>query len=107
MTFMPFFIREDKKLVKIFPEEVLLLVTEGNYTKIYCTEDKDYQIRSSLATALKKLPGEIFCQINRNCITSILYVDSIYKDYIVVAEKPLQITKPYYKALVEKLNVIE
>jgi DNA-binding LytR/AlgR family response regulator len=107
MLFKPFFVWNEKKLVKIYPEQVLLIETVGNYTKIYLTEDKEYLIRSSLSTALKKLPEEIFIQIHRNYITSILYIDSISRDEVVVAEKPIQLGKIYYKPLLEKLNVIE
>jgi DNA-binding LytR/AlgR family response regulator len=107
MMFYPFFIWHKKKLVKIFPETVLLLETWGNYTKIFLSNDQNYLIRSSLSTTLKNLPQEIFIQVHRNYIVSILFIDNITTEDLVIGETPIPIGKNFYKPLMEKLNVIK
>jgi DNA-binding LytR/AlgR family response regulator len=108
MVFLPFFIWHKKKLVKIHPEEVMLLETVGNYTRIFVTDQPYFEVRSSLATALKKLPEDIFIKVHRRYIVSIFYIRFICRDHLIVGEKTsVPIGRLYYKPLVERLNVME
>lgn len=104
----PFFIWQDKVLKSIDPEKVFLLLTEGNYTKIWLVDEANpYLVRCTLADALSKLPSDIFIQVSRSIAASIFYIDYIDKDHLVMLGQAVPIGKQYYKALVEKLDVIE
>ena len=103
----PFFIWYNKVLKKIYPEEVVCLITVKNYTKIFVAIDRYYMVRSTLANALKKLPPELFVRINRSIVISINHIDCIQKDHLLIGETPLPIDKRHYKALLEKLTIIE
>lgn len=103
----PFFVWQDKKLMKIKPEDVMCLYTEGNYTKIILSNKTFYMIRSTLENALEKLPSDVFIQIHRSFAVSIYYVDTIEKDHLTMGEESIPVTKQYYDMLGEKLNIIE
>jgi DNA-binding LytR/AlgR family response regulator len=103
----PFFVRHNRVLKKIYPEDVICLSTEGNYTRIFLTNKSFYMVRSTLAAALKKLPADIFIKIHRSFIVSVYHIDSVHRDYLVVSNENLPIGKQYYRSLIEKLNVIE
>jgi DNA-binding LytR/AlgR family response regulator len=107
MVFLPFFIWHKKKLVKLHPEDVIYLITEGNYTKIVQRNQTFFMVRSTLSTALKKLPAEIFVRIHRSHAVSIFYIQSIHRDHIEINHESLAIGPMYYKPLVAKLNVME
>jgi DNA-binding LytR/AlgR family response regulator len=64
-------------------------------------------VRSTLSNALKKLPPDMFIKIHRAVAVSIHHVDIIRRDHVEVAGSALPIGKQYYKALLEKLNIIE
>ena len=103
----PFFVRHNRAIIKIHPEDVICLSTEGNYTRIYLTDKSFYMVRSTLSAALKKLPEDIFIKIHRSFAVSVYHIDSVHRDYLVVSKENLPIGKQYYRSLVEKLNVIE
>ena len=103
----PFFVRHNKVLRKINPEDVMCLSTEGNYTRIFLANKTYYMVRSSLSGALKKLPPDIFIKIHRSYVASVYHIDGIHKDHLLVGDEPLPIAKQYYKSLIDRLNIIE
>jgi DNA-binding LytR/AlgR family response regulator len=109
----PIFIRQIKTPIKkIDPGTVVYLHTKQNYTTLYFSDKSSWKVRSSLFAALKKLPAGMFVRINDSTAVSIYYIDSIYRDYLVLvskSEKPGEIKpigRAYYKNIVEFLNVI-
>ena len=103
----PFFVRQDRRLKKINPEDVLCLYTEENYTRIFLTNETYYMVRSTLTNALKKLPPDMFLKVHRSFAASVFHIDDINRDHLLVAGESIPIGKQYYKALIEKLNIIE
>jgi DNA-binding LytR/AlgR family response regulator len=103
----PFFVRQKRVLKKIDPAEVICLYTEGNYTKIFLTNDIYYLVRSTLSGALKKLPKDTFIRINRKMVASIYFMDQIARDQLTIEGEPVPISKQYYTSLLAQLNIIE
>src|SRR5688572_6373049 len=106
MLFLPFFVR-DKQLIRVDPQNVALLETVRNYTKIELFNETYYMVRSSLAGAQKKLPPDMFIRVHRSYVVSIYYIVSINRDHLLIGEQPIPIGKQYYKSLMDKLNIIE
>jgi DNA-binding LytR/AlgR family response regulator len=102
----PFFVWHEKKLLKLIPDDVLFLETVGNYTKIILSNKTYFMVRSSLRTALKKLPDDIFVRVHRRYGVSIYYIGSIERDNLEIEGESIPIGPLYYKPLVKKLNVI-
>ena len=109
----PIFIwQKQTPIKKIDPGTVVYLWTKGNYTRLYFPDKSFWEVRSSLQSALEKLPEDMFLRINESTAVSIYYIDSIYRDYLVLAgeseesreSKP--IGRPYYNEFIKKLNVI-
>lgn len=103
----PFFVWLKKKLRSIDPEEVMVLATEKNYTKIYLSDDTHCMVRTTLTNALKKLPPDMFIRTHRAYAVSIFYINNIEKDALTIGEHPIPIAKRYYKSVIEQLNIIE
>lgn len=102
----PFFVWQNKVLKSIEPEEVLCLYTEGNYTRIFLTNKRDYLVRTTLSGALKKLPSDIFIKTHRSCAVSIYYIDDIARDHLLIGKETIPISRQYYESVVKQLNVI-
>lgn len=103
----PIYVRDEKALTKIHPEEVLCLATEKNYTKIFLNDGTHYMVRSTLTAALKKLPNDIFIKIHRSYAASLLHIENIYKDHVLIQGKPLPIARQYYRAFINRLSIID
>jgi len=110
----PFFIRHENLLKRIDPQKVVGLFTKGNYTNILLSNFESYEIRSSLTSAFKKLPPEMFIRIDRTMVVSIYFIDDIAKDHLIVSAESMgskkeifKIGKKFYKPAVSKLNIIE
>ena len=103
----PFFVRHGKVLKRIDPRKVMALSTEKNYTKVVFSDKSYYLIRSSLASAIKKLPPDMFVRINRSEVASIYYIDNIDKYNLFIGGEPGYIGKGFYKGFISKLTIME
>ena len=103
----PFFVWQNRVLMKIKPEDVMCLYTEGNYTKIILSNQKFIMVRSTLSNALKRLPSDEFIKVHRAFAASIHYIDTIERDHLTIGKHSMPIARQYYKDLIGKLNIIE
>jgi DNA-binding LytR/AlgR family response regulator len=103
----PFFVWQNKKLKRINPDDVICLLTEENYTRIFMADKSFYMVRSSLANALKKLPSDVFIKIHRSFAASVYHIDMIERDHLLIGDQSIPIGKQYYQPLIDKLNIIE
>ena len=103
----PFFVWQNKVLKRIDPRQVMCLSTEGNYTRIYLSDQTFYMVRSSLSGALKKLPPEMFIKIHRSLVASIYFIDDIARDHLIIGGDSIPIGRKYYQPAIRQLNIIE
>lgn len=103
----PFFVWQNKVLKSVSPEDVILLETVGNYTKIVLSNKSYYQVRSSLSAALKKLPPDMFIKTHRSYAASIHFIDDVARDHLIVSGEAIPIARQYYKPVINRLNIIE
>jgi DNA-binding LytR/AlgR family response regulator len=107
---MPFFVWDDRALRRIHPERVAYLEAVKNYTNIYVAGEKKitkYMVRSTLAGALKKLPGEIFIRTHKSHAVSIFYIDSVTRKNLLIGDTVIPIGRQFYESVVGKLTIIE
>jgi DNA-binding LytR/AlgR family response regulator len=103
----PFFVYQNKALLRINPEDLLCLVADKNYTKLFLTHKRFYLVRSTLTGTLKKLPPEMFIKVHRSFAASIFYMDKIDRDQLEIDGRAIPISKRYYTTLIRQLNIIE
>jgi two-component system response regulator LytT len=106
-THKPIFVWQNRKLIRVFPEDVVGLRIDENYTKIYINEESSITIRSTLTSALEKLPEDMFIRVHKKFAVSILYIESIANDHLIIGKEAIPIGRQYKKALLYKLNIIE
>lgn len=107
----PFFVRtevkKEKVLKKVDPMQVARLSTVKNYTTIYLIDGTGYAVRTSLVNALKNFPPGMFIKIDRAEVVSVLHVDNITKEHLIMDGKTVSIARSYYKYVVSGINIIE
>ena len=102
----PLFVWEDRVLKRILPEQIICLTTEKNYMRIFLTDQSVIMVRSTLASAMKILPKELFVKIHRSHVVSVLHIDMIYKDHVLLLGQPVPIARQYYPRLLKRVSVI-
>lgn len=103
----PVFVRHERMYIRINPENVICLQTEGNYTKIFLDNNAVYMVRSTLTNALNVLPSGMFVKISRSLAVSVFFIDKISKDHLVLAGQGAAIASSYYDSLINSLDIIE
>lgn len=102
----PIFVWQDRSLKRIQPEQIICLSIEKNYIRIFLTDQSELMVRSTLANAMKKLPKELFVKIHRSHVVSLLHIDSIFKDHVLLLGAPVPVARQYYAGLLKRVNVM-
>lgn len=102
----PIFVWQDRSLKRIQPEQIICLSIEKNYIRIFLTDQSELMVRSTLANAMKKLPKELFVKIHRSHVVSLLHIDSIFKDHVLLLGAPVPVARQYYPGLLNRVSVV-
>lgn len=78
-----FFVKHNKKWLKIEPEEIRFLKADDTYTEIYTDTDR-YVISQSLKKLENRIQDKIFVRIHRSYMVNINHISSIEEDIVVI-----------------------
>jgi len=98
-----FFVRADRKMVKISFDEILYIESVADYIKIYLT-DKSVVTRETISNIEAKLPQQDFIRIHRSYIVARKYIDSYTSEYIEIGKKQLPISRGFKDQVTKKLE---
>ncbi len=98
-----FFVRSDRKMIKISYPEILFIESIGDYLKIHL-KNKVVVTRETVANIEARLPQTEFMRIHRSFIVSFKAIDSFTNEYIEVGKKQIPISRSYKKEVLERLE---
>jgi DNA-binding LytR/AlgR family response regulator len=98
-----FFVRSDRKMVKIEFPEILFIESLSDYIKIHLT-DKTVVTRETIANIEAKLPQKYFLRVHRSFIVAVSAIDSFTNEYVEMGKKQIPISRSYKKEVLEKLE---
>lgn len=98
-----FFVRSDRKMVKINYSEIRYIESIGDYIKIYLS-DKTVVSRETLSNLEAKIPQSSFLRIHRSYIVSFAYIESFTNEYVEIHKKMIPISRSYKSAVLERLE---
>jgi len=98
-----FFVRSDRKMVKISFEDILYMESLADYIKIYLT-DKSVVTRETISSIEAKLPTKDFLRIHRSYIIAKSAIDSFTAEYIEIGKKQLPISRGYKEQVLKKME---
>jgi len=98
-----FFVRSDRKMVKISFEDILYIESLADYIKI-CLTDKSVVTRETISSIEAKLPTKDFLRIHRSYIIAKSAIDSFTVEYVEIGKKQLPISRGYKEQVLKKME---
>lgn len=100
-----FFVRKDKKYIRVNHRDVIYIESVGNYAKIVM--DKGILLTIATIKELERtLPVELFCRINRGCIVAVERIISFTRDTVHLKNMELVLSSRCRKGLENKIVII-
>lgn len=97
------FIKSDKKLIKIYFDEITIIKGLGNYVEILTTENKKYIYYKSLKDLIENLPDE-FMRVHNSYIVNLTNIDILEDNHIILKNVKIAVGKSYKECLNSSLN---
>jgi two-component system, LytTR family, response regulator len=98
-----FFVRSDRKMIKICHAEIKYIESLADYIKIHLT-DKTVVTRETITNVEAKLPKNEFIRTHRSYIVSLGKIDSFTNEYVEIGKKQIPISRSYKKEVLETLE---
>lgn len=99
------FIKVDSELIGIKLQDILWIEAMGDYIAII-TPQKKYVILSTMKEIESKISATEFMRVYRSYIVRLDKIKKIVEDIILIDSKPIPISKPQKKELLERLNLL-
>ncbi len=98
-----FFVRSERKMVKINFEEILYIESLSDYIKI-CTLKNNIITRETITNVEAKLPSQHFLRVHRSYIVSLKSIDSYTNEFVELNQKAIPISRKYKESVLKKLE---
>jgi two-component system LytT family response regulator len=98
-----FFVRSDRKMVKVCFEDIQFIESIGDYVKIYLSGRK-VVTREKISSIEVKLPQKDFIRTHRSFIVSLAKIESFTSEYIEIGKKQLPVSRSYKDIVMERLG---
>ncbi len=90
----------DDELIKLSIDRIKYLEVDDHYI-IYHTTDGDYKEYQTLKQAELNISKKHFVRCNRSYLINLSYIDSIKKDYCVIGDDKLPISRPQKNSFIK------
>nr|WP_315028056.1 LytTR family DNA-binding domain-containing protein [uncultured Chryseobacterium sp.] len=97
------FIKTDKKLVKIFYNDITIIKGLGNYVEIWTTDQKRYIYYRTLKDLIENLPEE-FMRVHNSYIVNLTHIESFEDNQLVCGDIKITVAKSYKDCLLESIS---
>ncbi len=100
-----FFVRSERKMVKINFDAILYIESLSDYIKIYSI-DGTIVTRETITNVEAKLPSQQFLRVHRSFIVSLKSIDSYTNEFVEIAQKAIPMSRKYKEAVLKKLETM-
>jgi len=97
------FIKTNKKLIKLYFDEITVIKGLGNYVEILTTENKKYIYYKSLKDLIENLPNE-FMRVHNSYIVNLSNIDILEDNHIILKDVKVAVGKSYKECLNSSIN---
>lgn len=98
-----FFIRSDRKMIKINFVDIKFIESLSDYIKIHLS-DKTILTRETISSIEAKLPQNDFIRVHRSFIVSLPSIGSFTNEYIEIGKNEIPISRSYKKEVLSRLE---
>ena len=88
-----FFVKHDKRMVKIFLKEILFVEAMENYVCIYTSDSQPVLTRSSLRHIEERLPADSFLRTHKSYIVQVDKVDSVEGNMLRIGDYRIPVAR--------------
>lgn len=97
------FIKTDKKLVKIFFKDIVVIKGLGNYVEVHTIDGKRYIYYRTLKDLIENLPHE-FMRVHNSYIVNLTNIDSFEDNQLVCGNLKITVAKSYKDCLLDTIS---
>lgn len=98
-----FFVRSDRKMIKINFSDLNYIESLSDYVKIYVNE-KTIITRETISSIEAKLPKKDFLRVHRSYIVAISKIESFTQEFIEINKKAIPISRSYKNDVKHRLD---
>lgn len=98
-----FFVRSERKMIKINFDDILYVESLSDYVKIHLVSDT-ILTRETISNIEAKLPVMNFIRTHRSFIVSVSKISSYTNEYIEIGNKAIPISRSYKEQVLKKLD---
>jgi two-component system LytT family response regulator len=96
-------VKSDKKLTKVFFDDINYIEAYGNYIFVYTTQER-VMSKQTLTQFEQQLPGSKFARIHKSYIASLKAIKYLEGNEVFMGDKKLPVGKVYRENLLGKLK---
>jgi len=100
-----FYVRSERKMVKIRTGEILYIESVGDYIRIH-TKEKAIVTRETMAAIEGKLPSDQFLRTHRSFLVSVGAIDSFTNEYTEISGHQVPLSRGYRDQVLRRLEKI-
>ncbi|MEZ5071535.1 MAG: LytTR family DNA-binding domain-containing protein [Bacteroidales bacterium] len=98
------FIRSDRKMVKVFFHDILLVESLGDYLKIHLADRRILVTRDSLSVMESRMPYREFLKTHRSYLVALRWIDSYTSDTICIGKLEVPISRSHREEVLHRLG---
>jgi DNA-binding LytR/AlgR family response regulator len=98
-----FFVRSERKMVKVRFAEILYIESLSDYIKIH-TAETTLVTRETISNVEAKLPSNHFVRVHRSYIVALKAIDSYTNEFVEIQQKAIPISRSYKEIILQKLQ---
>ncbi len=100
-----FFVRSERKMVKINFQDILYIESLSDYIKIHQV-NRIIVTRETITNVEAKLPQSQFLRIHRSYIVAIKSIESYTNEFVEIKNKAVPISRTYKESILKKMEKI-
>lgn len=101
-----FFIRQGRKMIKLYIDEILYIESLKDYVQIY-TPDQKYIYKARISNIEEELQDEQFLRVHKSFLVPINKVESVSPTEIGISNKEIPIGRTYRQVVMKRLGIKE
>lgn len=98
-----FFVRSDRKMVKVAFNEIHYIESLADYIKIHL-KDKNVVTRETISSIEAKLPKNDFIRVHRSFIIALNAIDSFTSEFVEIGKKQIPVSRSYKEQVLQRLE---
>ncbi len=98
-----FFVRSDRRMIKICYSEILYIESLADYLKIHLT-DKTVVTRETITNIEARLPKNEFIRTHRSYVVALGKIDSFTSELVEIGKKQIPVSRSYKNEVLDRLE---